>query len=194
MPIAAILALLSRIPATALGLFTGLNWTTIFNVLTKYWYLVVIGLLGLGNMFTYHEWQATRAALAHEKIVHAQDIKDFKTAQAIADANAKAIKLALDKEAKADAAQADASYSTLLAKYHANLLRFSAGQSGAQPTSYHQLPSTQGGDRPGASTQLFVVPTKITISGADAEICAVNTARLQAVHDWAIALPQEQTK
>lgn len=188
------LGLLSKIPGTMLSMFTGINFGAIFSgigsFLAKYWKECLVALLVLANVFTYHEWQVTSAKLVQEKAAHSHDISDFKSAQQVANANAIAEQKALEKESKADAAQADANYTTLLAQYHANLLRFSAGQSGTQQTNNHQLSTTQGSNGPSPGTDL---PFKITISGDDAQVCAINTARLQAVHDWAIALPKEVT-
>lgn len=186
-----LLGLLSKLPSTAINIFTGINFSSIFANIAKYWYFYTIGVLIAVNLFFSYEWHHTSDLLTKEKAVHAQDIQNFKTAQDIANANAKAEQAALVKESKADAAQADANYSGLLFKYHASLVRYSTSQGASQQADHYQLPTPQGSDGPGSSTDL---PKSITITGNDAEICAINTARLQAVHDWAIALPKEASQ
>lgn len=160
-------------------------WLTL---LLKYWYIAVIAVLIASNAFVSFEWKQTQASLVHEKAAHAQDVLDFKSAQTFANNQAEATRLSLKKESEADAAKADASYHDLLAKYNASLLRYSASRSGGQEASNHQLPAPSGSNGPSTGAQL---PAEITITGPDAEICAVNTARLQAVHDWAVSLPKE---
>lgn len=141
------------------------------------------------NLITGVGWHLSHKALVAEKAAHQLDNSLFKQAQKLADKNAQAEKDRLIKEAHANAAQADAKYSTLLSSYHTNLLRYRANQSDAHQTEYHQLPTPQGGDGPSAGAQL--PSTSIVISIDDAQVCAVNTARLMAVHDWAVTLPKE---
>lgn len=161
---------------------------TIGANIIKYWQYWLIAVLLVFNALTGYELNHTRNSLKTEVAAHARDITDFKNAQAEADKQAAAVKAALTKESKADADKADASYSILLARYRGSLLRFSSGQGGSGSSSDSQFPTTQGGDGPSSGAQL---PKSITISGDDAGICAVNTARLQAVHDWATSLPKE---
>lgn len=177
------------------GLISGINFGAIVPALQsvgqnilKYWQYWLIALLLGVNGFTGYELKHTQDKLKLEVAAHVKDITDFKTAQAQADQNVVATKAALTKESQADADQADANYSSLLSKYRSSLLRFSANQSGTGASSGGQLSTAQGGDGPSASTDL---PKSITISGDDAGVCAVNTARLQAVHDWAVNLPKE---
>lgn len=167
-----------------LGLALGKAWDFVKQVPLYIW---IISVLVLSNLFTLHEWQHTSANLKTEKALHATDIKNFKDAQAQANINAKAIEDKLIKESKANAAQADATYSTLLGQYRASLLRYRTNQSTAQQTNSDQLPTPKGGDGPSESPQL---PATLEITSEDAETCAVNTARLQAVHDWAVSLPK----
>ncbi len=152
-------------------------------------YIWIIGLLVCSNLFTYTGWHLADSALKHERSVHMQDNLAFESGQMAADIRAQAIKDQLIKEAKANATQADANYANLLAQYHASLLRYQAHQGATKPADNHRLPTPQGGDRPGESTQLPET-VNITITNEDAEVCAVNTARLQAVHDWAVTLPK----
>lgn len=196
---AILLSLLSRIPSTALSLFTGINFGSIFAgvgtffkdmaaSITKHWPLYLVGTLLLSNVFTAWEWNRTSASLTKEKAAHVADIASFKKAQAEADTKAQAERAVLQKESKANADQADANYTGLLAKYHSSLVRYSQGHPGSTGKSYnYQLPTTQSSNGPSEGTE---IPSTITITGDDAEICAENTARLEAVHDWAVTLQE----
>lgn len=194
-----LLALLGKIPATAISLFSGVNVSGIFTGIGNFfsglikniethWQLWLVGLLIAGNIFTAWEWNHTTTALTKEKAAHAADIATFKRTQAEADTRAQMIKQTLQKEAKANADQADASYSNLLAQYHGSLLRYASSKGSAKQPSNSQLSTTQGSNGPSTNTEL---PATLTISGDDAQICAVNTARLQSVHDWATSLPKD---
>lgn len=176
------------------GFATGIDFNAIGNVMksigasiVKYWQYWLIALLFAANLFTGYELKHTRDKLTAEVSAHVKDITDFKNAQAEADKQAAATKAALTKESKANADQADSNYDTLLAKYRSSLLRFSSGQGGTGAGGNSQLPASQGGNGPGTGTEL---PKSLTITGEDAGICAVNTARLVAVHDWAVSLPK----
>lgn len=179
------------------GALTGVDFNAIGNVLKtigqsmiKYWYLWIIGILIVSNGLTGWQLKHTRDALKTEVAAHAKDILDFKNAQAEADAKAQTITATLTQRSKDDATKADANYSNLLAQYRVNLLRYRTSQGGTQQAGDHQLSTTQSGNGPSASTEL----STLVISQEDAGICAVNTARLQAVHDWAIGLPKEVTQ
>jgi hypothetical protein len=155
----------------------------VFSYIASHW-RVSLGiflsglLLGL-SYIGYHE----HSLLLKERAAHQQDIANFKHAQALSDAKAEGEKNALQKESQANADEADAKYSALLAEYRANLVRYKASQSGTSQADHNQLQPTQSGDGPGTSSS---VPQELTISLEDANICAVNTARLQSVHDWAM--------
>lgn len=159
-------------------------WLTL---LLSNWKAIVIGLISLGCIGLVWDVQHTSELLKKERIAHAADISTFKASQELADSNAKAIAAKLQQESKASANQADTNYNSLLVKYRASLMWYSTHQGGTQPASGDQLPTPQGGDGPGAGTQL---PESITITSNDANICSINTARLVAVHDWAIGLPK----
>lgn len=199
MGLGAIFGLFSRLPAAALSLFTSINIGSVFssvsgffigvwNSIIKYPFQWLTASLILTNILFFYEWRHTDANLVKEKASHVKDINDFKTAQTLANAKAVAVQAALKKESQADADQADANYTGLLAKYRASIVRYSTNQSASKQSDHYQLPTTQGGNGPSSDPEL---PKTITIPGSDAEICAVNTARLQAVHDWALALPKE---
>jgi hypothetical protein len=165
-----------------LNIFSGLGpW------LAANWKYVLVGLLAFGLIFITHEWQHTSQLLKTEKAAHAADIKAYKDASALAQQKVDAEKAELAKENQEAASAADKNYSALLVTYHANLLRYSASQgvrsgpSGGQPDS---TPQSVDGPSKGP-----VVSSALVISADDANTCAINTARLQAAHDWALTLP-----
>lgn len=159
-------------------------WLTL---LLSNWKAILIGLISLGCIGLVWDVQHTSELLKKERIAHAADISTFKAVQLTADNNAKAIAAKLQQESKASADQADANYSNLLAKYQSSLVRYSTNQGNTKPANSNQLPPTQGGNGPSTGT---IVPQSIMITENDADICSVNTARLVAVHDWAIGLPK----
>jgi hypothetical protein len=176
------------------GFATGIDFNAVGNVMksigasiVKYWQYWLIALLFAANLFTGYELKHTRDKLTAEVAAHIKDINDFKTAQAEADKNAQTLKDTLTKESKANADQADSNYSVLLSKYRSSLLRFSSNQSHPGSIGDNQLSASQGGNGPSSDSDL---PKSLTISGSDAKICAVNTARLVSVHDWAVGLPK----
>lgn len=189
LPLAPLLALLSRVPALLgpiTSVLTGINFQAVGDFLAKYWQYVLILLLvislGGTGYWSHHEHLLD----VSEKAAHALDIKNYRDAQLTAEANAKAEKAQLNKEAQANAKQANARYSTLLAQYRANLVRFKAAQSAARTAGHSQLPGTQGGNGSSSSSNVPAnAGDKVTISMDDAQVCAVNTARLKAVQEWA---------
>lgn len=177
------------------GFVTGIDFNAVGNFLkliadsmVKYWYIWLIGLMLVSNSFTGWELKHTRDNLKAEVAAHIKDINDFKTAQAKANEDAKQIQDTLIKRSQDDATKADSNYNHLLAQYRASLVRFNASQSGSKQAGDSQFPSAQNGNGPGADTNLS---KGLMISMDDAQICAVNTARLQSVHDWAISLQKE---
>lgn len=179
--------ILGKVPGAILP-GVGTFFTDLFANIAAHWQLWLVGVLIAGNIGTCWEWRHTDALLVKERAAHAADIASYKQAQATANLLAQTEKSALQKESKADADQADANYAGLAAKYHASLLRYSQTPGAASVPGNHQLQSPEGSDGPGASTDL---PATLVITGSDAQICAVNTARLQAVQTWAITLPKE---
>lgn len=150
------------------------------------WYYWVIGALAASTLIANLGWTHTSKALKQERTIHAQDIANFKTAQTLANQMAEVQRTQLIQESKVNAAKADASYATLLTQYRASLVRYRANIGSGSQANHNQLSTPQGGNGPSTSPQLL---ESITISLPDADICAVNTARLQAVHDWATSLP-----
>ena len=127
----------------------------------------------------------TKDKLVESKKAHAADVQLFKDAQQLANTKAEEKRKQLEQEAKATAKQADVKYANLLANYRSNLVRLKAAQSsGSGPNySYVQTPESSDGPREGS---------KLSITTEDADICAVNTARLQVVSEWANNLPKRE--
>lgn len=159
------------------------------GLILKEWKFAIIIVLALSNAFWFSLWKNTAHELSVEKTAHASDLAAFKQAQKDADAMAKQIRDNLLKEAQAHAALADKNYSNLLSEYRSRLMRYQADQRRTKQTDDNQLSSPKGVNGPGAGTH---VPPSLTITMNDAEICAVNTARLQAAHEWANSLPKEK--
>jgi hypothetical protein len=197
-----LLGLLTKVPALLgpiTGALTGINFSAVgvfFALLWKnivtYWRFWVPAILIITNVGFGLGWSHEHELLVKEQLAHKTDIQNFKTEQAVATAKAVAEKSVLQKESKANADQADANYTNLYSQYRSVLLRYQANQSGAGSTDNHQLPSAQSGNGPGTSSEVSPAGT-ITITMDDANVCAINTARLQAVHDWAINPPKDGT-
>lgn len=161
----------------------------VFNNIKAHWriYLpIFLACLWIGSSYG---WYRDHNLLVKERAAHKLDVENFKRAQAEADSKAKSIKESLQQEAASNANAADARYGELLAQYRANLVRFKADQGRAEQPNHSQLPPAQSGD--GASSSPVVPSNSIIISLEDAQICAVNTARLLAVHDWALNPPKD---
>lgn len=130
-------------------------------------------------------WYVTDLKLDAERIGRVADKKAYKQAQAEYTAEATRLKAEQEKKDNERYAKAERDYSDLLRKYDTNLMRLkrtseskSRGGNLPRPTE-----GSLSSDRPSNSTE---VPT-VVISYDDAEICAINTARLQVVHEWATA-------
>jgi hypothetical protein len=157
-------------------------------IVPKSWYVSAV--LGLTLVLTAFGWNDTYKALQNERSAHAQTIQTFNTAQT--EANKKAEAKRKELQAKADEAskQSNATYNDLYSKYRATLLRFKANQGGGQRPNSGERKAAQGSAGPGGGADVLNGQTdEVIISLGDAGICAVNTARLQAVRDWALKLP-----
>jgi hypothetical protein len=190
-----LLALLGPIGKYFTGIDVNTLLTAVFNELqavaasvVKYWQYYLIAVLVAGNLLSYAEWQRNVSSLSIEVAAHAADIKAYKQAQADALAKAVAEKQILIDSSKAKANAADENYSTLYSKYQSSLLRYKAsGSTSSGPTLGEHSDPAQSPDGPGKDSQ---IPDQVTISMDDADICAVNTARLQAAHEWALKLKE----
>ena len=141
--------------------------------LAGYWYVTDLKLI------------SARHQVDTEKALRKADQESYKAAQAKAEANALMAKAKQEKIDRDNAEKADASYRALLSKYNASLVHFAQSQ---RATSYAnmsgQAKSPEVFNRPSADT---FIPQTVNITFDDAQVCAENTARLQAAHDWAVS-------
>ncbi len=127
-------------------------------------------------------WYITRNNLVLERTERANDKLTYEKAQA--DATAKALKEKQEKEAEYAAIKAkqDSSYLKLLNEYRSAVVRYKTAQRQARRSN---LPSTPG------SSSVDVRPgddSLVSVPFSDLEICAVNTAKAQVAHEWALEI------
>lgn len=159
--------------------------------LGRHWKIIAIAGLLSTNAATLHACNDAHAALTKEKASHAADVQSYKNAQAAAQKLADDTKTRLQHENQEKADEADANYTTLLSKYRTSLLRReTTPRTSGQPGGGQSDGTAQGDNGPSYSTN--VPAGSITITNSDADICAVNTARLQVAHDWAETLKDAQ--
>lgn len=147
---------------------------------------VVSALMAVGLVLMAVGWHGTYQTLEKERAEHAQFAQQVVVAQAEADRKAEAKRKELERKAIQDAAEADKRYGSLLTEYRANLLRFKANQSSGSGPGGGEVEATASTSGSSEGTQF----SSIVISMKDAEICAINTARLQAARDWALTQQQ----
>jgi len=137
-------------------------------------------------------WRVTSLELEAEKSGRAADKASYEAAQQMAKAKALEEKQKLEKEYNDKAKKADADYDTLLAKYSAAVVHYKANQS---PALRVDLPGSsnpaEGADRTGRGSELS---EGLFVRMADAQVCAVNTARLQSAREWALSISTDKTK
>lgn len=156
------------------------------------WYLagvlgIAVAVSGAGWAHTSNKLEAERTAHQETKDNHEQIVQGFKDAQELADQKAEAKRKEIEKEAKREAEEADKRYNDLYAKYRSNLVRYQqASQGDRSGPDSGEVRTTESGYGPGGGAEF---PT-VLISFKDADICAVNTARLQVVRDWALKYQQ----
>lgn len=132
----------------------------------------VVGLAGVG--YYYHDkW-------SDEKLAHKADIASYKTAQEQAEQRVQDTKTKLEQESKQNATEADTKYASLLSKYRLSIKQSTQSTSSGTGSSEDDVPKSSDG--PSTGSEL------LTITEEDADICAVNTARLQVVQEWATSL------
>lgn len=159
------------------------------SILRGHWKLIVAGLLlALLGAQTLRV-ASLKSSLRAEQAARKADRASYETAQAQAAVDAYAAKVKKEAEDAKKADAADARYADLSRQYRAAVLRYGTAQGHASKTD---LPGTtetaQGSDRPGGPA---VIPQgSILIPQADALICSDNTARLEAVREWALGLNQ----
>lgn len=134
---------------------------------------------------------STQGALEAETAGRREDAARYAQAQAEAAAIALTAKMKKEAEYAAKAEQADARVDDLGQRYHAAVLRYQAAQRSGRATDMPgTAQSAESSDGPGGSP---VIPLgNILIPENDAFVCATNTARLQAAHEWALSLETAQ--
>lgn len=171
---------------TAGNVLVGYLVVPLFNHIKKHWIPWLIGgllVLNIGSGLLFYQ---SHKDLSIEKAAHSRDIQSYKDAKAEAEDKIQETKDKLEAKAKIDAKQSDQTYASLLKRYNASVLRYKAAESvRSRPRGSDSNSST--GVRQGASgdTELSA---PITISGDDARICAVNTAKLQSLQAWALTI------
>lgn len=153
------------------------------------WYIVALMTVSL--LVTGFGWNSTHKNLKLERDAHAQTVQTFKDQQAEADRKAEEKRKELKKENEQALKDADATYDSLYDDYLDSLLRLKTYQSSRKGPSGSKSKAAQGGDGSRTSSEILEGRTdEIIISFEDGKICAVNTARLQAVREWALKLPK----
>lgn len=129
-------------------------------------------------------WYITDLKLTNEISARAEDKASYERAQAEYEAEALRQKLQKEEEDRKRAEEADSRYAALLSQYNASLVRYKDAQRAISRAYLSGSTDTpEGGDGPSGSP---VLPEDtLIISYDDALICAVNTARLKAVQEWA---------
>jgi len=161
------------------------------STLRAHWKLIGAAFLLLALAIQTFRLSATQGALQAEKSGRRADATSYAQAQAEAAQIALSDKMKKEAEYAAKAEQADARADDFGKRYHAAVLRYQDAQRAGRAAD---LPGTAQGtesvDGPGGSP---VIPLgNILIPEADAFVCATNTARLQAAHEWALSLETAQ--
>lgn len=161
------------------------------SAVRQHWRIALIAIVLLALTIQTFRLSATQSALDAETAGRRADATSYAQAQAEAAAIALTAKMKKEAEYAAKAEQADARVDDLGQRYHAAVLRYQAAQRAGRATD---LPvaaeSTESADRSSGSP---VIPLgNILIPENDAFVCATNTARLQAAHEWALSLETAQ--
>ena len=140
---------------------------------------ITIGLL-VATLAASAGWYVTGLRLDACKAGRTADRASYHQAQAEATTLAIIAKAAEEKRNEERRQKADEDYRALSAKYHDALGLYKAAvRKASKPDLPGQAPAPGGSDGPGGYT---LVPD------GDLVICAMNTARLQVVRDWAVGL------
>jgi len=142
-----------------------------------------------------HHEAARWAGLARQR---ASAIAAIQSANASAIQQATAAKEVKDAHNAKIAVAADRAAADLRDRYHAAVLQLASAQGRSRQSHLPGHADTAAsGDRPGEGAGIpagadfaEVAREPLAVSRDDALTCADNTARLQAVHDWAITLGQ----
>lgn len=142
-------------------------------------------------------WYITDLKLDAERSGRQEDRLTYAKAQAEYEAKALREKEETERKNREKAKQADAAYDTLLGQYSTILVRYQAAQRKDWRDNLSLPPPISDGDhRSSGSPQLpppeYVVDRRIIMEDSvvipmkDAEICAVNTARLIVAREWVL--------
>lgn len=142
--------------------------------------LLAMAGLGAALMLSRARLESTRQALAAERAIHAADVAAFEAAQARADADWRAEVARIQSANRRLNDEADRKADAARAAYAARVLRLPPAPADPGPSGGGALPGAElpaRADRSGGAS--------ILLDRADALICAVNTARLEAAREWA---------
>ena len=159
------------------------------SLLKWHWKLIVGALLLAALGVQTLRVAGLKSSLTAEKAGRTADRLSYEKAQAEATANALSNKLKVETENAKKADVADSRADDLAARYRALSLQYASAQRAAGKAD---LPSpAQGAESSDGPGRPSLVPQgSILIPQADALICATNTARLEAVREWALSLSQ----
>jgi hypothetical protein len=132
----------------------------------------------VSNVAWYVAWDWQKDRVVAEQRSHEKTKQNYKDAQAEATIKAYEAKVKEDEDNAKKAKKADEAYSALLSKYNASILRYEASQRAASTINLSSTSTTSDGDYQSSDS------TSISITISDAQICAENTARLMAAHEW----------
>ena len=157
------------------------------SLLRSHWKLIaaaiLLALLGVQTLRV----ASLKSSLSAEKAGRLADRETYKRAQMEATANAFSAKIKKEAEDAKKADAADSRADDLAARYRALSLQYASAQRAARKADLPQSPeSPASGDRPGGPS--LIPQGSILIPQADALICATNTARLEAVREWALGI------
>lgn len=152
--------------------------------------LYIIAALVLVTTVTSVGWYVTDLKLdkAKQELVTFQET--VKSAQKEAELKAVKAKAEQEKKDEIRREEADTLTTDLKSKYSALLVRYAEAQRKASRANLSSpSKASEGIDGPGGDTELPAgavnLPETLTIPYKDAQICADNTARLEAAHEWA---------
>lgn len=132
----------------------------------------------LSNALWYVAYDIKDDSLKAEVKAHTKTKTDYKAAQDEALIKQLEYNLQKERENAKKAKEADVAYDALLRKYNASILRYEESQRATGKIDLSGTTVVTEGDYRSSTD------TRISISLTDAQICAVNTARLGAVYEW----------
>lgn len=180
--------------------------TVLSGIWSKFQLYIAGGLLGvclltsIGLAFTLQRVKVITAEREKDKIVYQDQIKEIQKTQVEYKLKAVQAKAAVEKKDAQRKQEADAYAESLKSKYDALLVRYASAQSGSKVSGNHLSGPSKPSEGTNGSSESSQLPSEIVIPYTDAEICADNTARLQAGNKWAqeqgqnIVVTQSKTK